>query len=109
MIATPSDPVVVTGARGFLGRHVVRSLERRGQKVRAVGRQDGDLRDPATRGAALDVVRERWRCSSLSPLYNGAYGTDSWIIVGSWPACIPIARNAPTEAEALVAALEAAP
>jgi GDP-L-fucose synthase len=48
MIATPSAPVVVTGARGFLGRHVVRSLERRGQKVRAVGRQDGDLRDPAT-------------------------------------------------------------
>lgn len=68
-----------------------------------------DFRFGATRGAALAVVRERWRCDSLSLLYNGAYGTDSWIIVGSWPTCIPIAKNAPTEAEALVIAVEAAP
>ena len=38
----------VTGARGFLGQHVVAALERRGARVRALGRQDGDLRDPAT-------------------------------------------------------------
>lgn len=38
----------VTGARGFLGRHVVAALERRGAAVRALGRQDGDLRDAAT-------------------------------------------------------------
>ncbi len=37
----------VTGARGFLGSHVVASLERRGVAVRALGRKDGDLRDPA--------------------------------------------------------------
>ncbi len=38
----------VTGARGFLGRHVVASLEQRGDcTVRAWGRSDGDLRDPA--------------------------------------------------------------
>jgi len=37
----------VTGARGFLGSHVVASLERRGVAVRALGRSDGDLRDPA--------------------------------------------------------------
>ena len=36
----------VTGARGFLGSHVVESLERRGVAVRALGRKDGDLRDP---------------------------------------------------------------
>ena len=36
----------VTGARGFLGSHVVASLERRGVEVRALGRRDGDLRDP---------------------------------------------------------------
>ena len=36
----------VTGARGFLGRHVVAALERRGAAVRALGRADGDLRDP---------------------------------------------------------------
>lgn len=38
----------VTGARGFLGKHVVAALERRGVQVRALGRQDGDLRDAAT-------------------------------------------------------------
>ena len=68
-----------------------------------------DLSDPATLGCLLALVREAWGCDSLSPLYNGAYGTDSWIIVGSWPACIPVGRNATTEAEALVLALEAAP
>ena len=43
-----SRPVVVTGARGFLGRHVVKSLARRGLPVSALGRPDGDLRDAAT-------------------------------------------------------------
>lgn len=38
--------VHVTGARGFLGAHVVSSLARRGVEVRALGRRDGDLRDP---------------------------------------------------------------
>ena len=37
----------VTGARGFLGRHVVAALERRGAVVRPLGRADGDLRDAA--------------------------------------------------------------
>lgn len=36
----------VTGARGFLGSHVVACLERRGVPVRALGRKDGDLRYP---------------------------------------------------------------
>jgi GDP-L-fucose synthase len=36
----------VTGARGFLGSHVVESLRRRNVEVRALGRRDGDLRDP---------------------------------------------------------------
>ena len=36
----------VTGARGFLGSHVVDSLRRRGADVHAIGRQDGDLREP---------------------------------------------------------------
>ena len=38
--------IFVTGARGFLGSHVVDSLRRRGAEVRALGRQDGDLREP---------------------------------------------------------------
>lgn len=37
----------VTGARGFLGSHVVESLARRGVEVRPLGRADGDLRDAA--------------------------------------------------------------
>jgi GDP-L-fucose synthase len=37
--------VLVTGARGFLGSHVVDSLRRRGVNTRGLGRQDGDLRD----------------------------------------------------------------
>jgi len=48
MSPTHPAPVVVTGARGFLGRHVVKSLQRRGLPVRPLGRQDGDLRDPDT-------------------------------------------------------------
>jgi len=38
--------IMVTGARGFLGSHVVDSLRRRGADVEALGRQDGDLREP---------------------------------------------------------------
>jgi GDP-L-fucose synthase len=37
----------VTGAHGFLGSHVVDSLRKRGVEVRALGRQDGDLRNAA--------------------------------------------------------------
>lgn len=37
--------IVVTGARGFLGGHVVDSLTARGADVSALGRQDGDLRN----------------------------------------------------------------
>lgn len=37
--------VVVTGARGFLGTHVVDCLRKRGANVRPLGRQDGDLRE----------------------------------------------------------------
>jgi GDP-L-fucose synthase len=45
--------VFVTGARGFLGRHVVESLRSRGVAVRELGRPEGDLRDPAVAGHLL--------------------------------------------------------
>lgn len=37
--------IVVTGAQGFLGGHVVDSLRRRGIAARGLGREDGDLRE----------------------------------------------------------------
>lgn len=37
--------IVVTGGFGFLGRHLVHSLTRRGLPVRPLGRTHGDLRD----------------------------------------------------------------
>ena len=49
----------VTGARGFLGRHVVAALERRGAVVRPLGHADGDLRDAAVADRLLadaDVI-----------------------------------------------------
>ena len=40
--------ILVTGATGFLGRHVVRDLLRRGFKVEAKSRADGDVCDAET-------------------------------------------------------------
>jgi GDP-L-fucose synthase len=45
--------VTVTGARGFLGRHVVESLGSRGITVRQLGRKNGDLRNPAVASRLL--------------------------------------------------------
>ena len=52
----------VTGARGFLGSHVVTSLGKRGVEVRPLGRRDGDLRDPvvAERLLAEAATRRVW-------------------------------------------------
>ncbi|MBI2171348.1 MAG: complex I NDUFA9 subunit family protein [Chloroflexi bacterium] len=63
--------VLVTGATGFVGRHVVKTLAERGHTVRAVGRSRGreeavagsgveiayaDVSDPSTWKAAMDGV-----------------------------------------------------
>lgn len=67
-----------------------------------------DLRDPATLGACLAVVRERWGepRAHLWPAEDADGGTP-WLFrlcYGAAPRC-----EGNTEAEALVAALEAAP
>jgi hypothetical protein len=74
-----------------------------------------DLRDPATRGAALEVLREKWHDPGLHIRYSSQ--TREWSAVASdsvscWrrdgDGGLERVTGA-TEAEALVAALEAAP
>lgn len=69
-----------------------------------------DLRDPATRGAALEVVRERWSDPAmyLMPLWRDLACTRRvWVVARDADA--EGRGSGDTEAEALVAALEAAP
>ena len=61
-----------------------------------------DLRDPATRGAALEVVRERWGDPTSHTSFDSLRG---WVYAGK----IDCTDAFPSEAEAIVAALEAAP
>lgn len=62
-----------------------------------------DMREPATSGIVLALVREAWSEPTMHVRWNAGVGR--WDVVArySFPAC------AKTEAEALVAALEAAP
>lgn len=63
-----------------------------------------DLRDAATRGAALDVVRKRWGDSTATT----SHWAERWTVANGNGHAQEF-RMADTEAEALVAALEAAP
>lgn len=69
-----------------------------------------DLRDPATRGAALEVVRERWGDPELCiRRYREAGLPEHQWITASCARRKPGIVGGPTEAEALVAALETTP
>ena len=46
---------LVTGANGFLGCHVVRALLARGDRVRALARENADI--SALRGIESEIVR----------------------------------------------------
>jgi len=69
-----------------------------------------DLRDAATRGAALEVVRERWGAPEghLYPFERAAYPEAlSWVFRRFYGA--DFTSEGDSEAAALLAALEAAP
>lgn len=57
---------LVTGSTGFLGRHVVREMTRRGFSVRALARSSCDWQDPAVRAIEADLCT-----SELSPYLAG--------------------------------------
>ncbi len=75
----PADPVLVTGASGFVGSAVARALVARGARVRALVRPtsrvahlagldldfaEGDLRDPASLRRALQGVRQLYHVAA---------------------------------------------
>lgn len=62
-----------------------------------------DLTDPATLGCLLALVREAW----VDPYSHTLFDVDTWFVWGDAPTD-PFSTGS-TEAEALVAALEAAP
>lgn len=80
------DRVLVTGAGGFIGRHVLRELAAQGQAVHAVGRapfpmppgtvfHQADLLDPAAPGPLLERVRPARLLHLAWEATPGAYWT----------------------------------
>src|SRR5262249_12080694 len=59
---------LVTGAGGFLGRHVVARLLERGHEVRALVRPGSPLREW---GSGVELVRADLRVGDLAPLFAG--------------------------------------
>lgn len=64
-----------------------------------------DLTDPATLGCLLALVREAWGCRTA--YFTHSHG--SWLVMRRDPWSLPLCEPQDTEAEALIAALEAAP
>lgn len=82
------DPVLVTGAAGFIGHHVVRLLVAEGRRVRAVLRPGEDPRnlvhlDPAqverVEGDVRDLARMRTLARGCAAVYHLAAVYRTWV------------------------------
>jgi len=76
-------PIAVTGATGFLGRHIVHALLRAGHRVRAVVRSPQRAADLAERGVELRRATLGDR-EALTEALHGAAAVVSNAALGSW-------------------------
>ena len=99
----------VSGSSG--SRHTVRLTEHYMEPLDGLDWRP-DLTDPATLGCLLKLVREAWECPGTHCDYSRSItvGDSPWWVwvIGEHERWMCVAR-APTEGEALVAALLAAP
>jgi dihydroflavonol-4-reductase len=76
----------VTGANGFLGCHVVRALIARGDRVRALARENADtsaLREidcEIVRGDVRDIDSIRWATKGCDEVYHVAADYRLWVV-----------------------------
>jgi uncharacterized protein YbjT (DUF2867 family) len=61
------NPILVTGATGTIGAHVVRDLRERGLPVRPFSRTAGDLGDPVAVRAAVAGASQVFLCTANGP------------------------------------------
>ena len=61
------NPILVTGATGTVGAHLVRDLRERGLPVRPFSRAAGDLGDPVAVRAAVEGASQVFLCTANGP------------------------------------------
>lgn len=105
MLAVSRGRIIDSDSDGYTVAYI------RGGTVYVVAPDDTpDLSDPATLGCLLALVREAWDDPRLSTYPIRMIGCAPWWNVGvPWETDGAFFATASTEAEALVAALEAAP
>lgn len=75
-VANDLSPILVTGANGYLGSHVLSKLREKGQPTVALTRQDCDLTDEIAVRTVLDRIKPRVliHCAAEVPKSSAAYG-----------------------------------